>query len=269
MNTRALTLALIIAGIAMYMVYTYVEGQEAQQIKKFGVEKSVVVAKVDIEELELIDDSKVTVRSVPQSFIQPGAFMEIKELTNTIATVPILKDEQLTKTKVTYPGAKTGLSRQVSLGKRAFALAVTPQSAVGKLIKPGDRVDVIAAIDYGSGRKDLDKVQTVLQDVFVLSTGRSVTNALPIFGVKTPDEIKKVNATVYENYDTVTLEVEPYEAQKLVYILQRMNAFPFLSLRNNSDKKRENVPPTDIFDILGDDKVEARKYFDERYKKAR
>ena len=58
MNTRAFTLALVIASIAMFMVYTFID--EEQNFKtKFGREVPVVIAKVDIQELELIDDSKL------------------------------------------------------------------------------------------------------------------------------------------------------------------------------------------------------------------
>ena len=157
MNTRAFTLALIIAGMAMFMVHTYVEDKESQYKKEFGERRTVIVAKRDIQELELIDDTKVQVKSIPQNFAPPSSFSEIKDVENTIATVPIIKGEIITKPRVTYPGAKTGLSRQVSLNKRAFALNITERQAVSKLIKPGDRVDIIAAIDYSSGRKRYSK----------------------------------------------------------------------------------------------------------------
>ena len=95
MNTRAFTLALVISLIAMFMVYTYMEDQKSALIKRYGTESSVVVAKSDINELDLIDESKIQVISVPQSFLQPGHFKSMKEVENTVATVPILKGEQL------------------------------------------------------------------------------------------------------------------------------------------------------------------------------
>ncbi len=262
MNTRAFTLALIIAGLAMYMVYTYVDSQESSMKRQYGTDSSVVIAKADIQELELIDDSKVTVISVPQNFLMPGHFKNMKEVENTVATVPILKGEQITKPRVTYPGAKTGLARQVSIGKRAFSLTVTEEQAVGKLIKPGDRVDVVAAINYASGFLPLKKVQTVLQDVLVLSTGRRITNSIPLIGIKTPRVIRKMNLSTYEKYNTVTLELEPYQAQKMIFLIANLNTRPFLTLRNNNDKKRPDPPATGIFDVIGKDKGEARKYFD-------
>ena len=68
MNTRAFTLALVIAAGAMFMVWTYIEDQKSALIQTFGLENSVVVAKIDIKEFELIDDSKVTVMNVPAKF---------------------------------------------------------------------------------------------------------------------------------------------------------------------------------------------------------
>jgi pilus assembly protein CpaB len=268
MNTRAFTLALIISIFAMFMVYTYIDDQKSEVIKRYGTQSSVVVAKEDINAYELIDDSKIRVASVPKSFLMPGHFKTMKELENTMATVPVLKGEQITKPRVTYPGMSTGLSRQVSVGKRAMAITVTERQAVGKLIKPGDRVDIITSIDYSSGQKDKQKIQTILQDVLVLSTGLSMTNSIPVIGVKTPREIRKMNLETYANYNTVSLELDPYEAQKLAYLLTYSAREPFLTLRNNSDQKIVRIESTGIFDVLGDEEREAaRAYFAEQYQR--
>lgn len=269
MNTRAFTLALIISGVAMFMIYTYIEDQKNVIVKQYGQPMSVVVAKVDINELELIDDSKVTVTTVPRSLLSPGYFKEVKEVENTVASVPILKGEQITKPRVTFPGAQTGLSRQVSAGKRAMSLAVNEQSGVGKLIKPGDRVDVIAVLDIGNGRQDLMKTKTVLQDVLVLSTGQNITNSLPMIGVEVPKVVKTMNLNTYVPYNTVTLELDPYQVQKLMLTLTIAKNKPFLSLRNNADKEVVRIKSTRFFDVLDEDAEEAKAYFAEKFKKGR
>ena len=267
MNTRAFTLALVIAGIAVFMVYTYLEDQKSTYISKYGTEVSVVVAKRDIKELELLDDTMLIVKPVPKSFASPGSFTTIKSLENTMATVPIMAGEQVTKPRVTYPGSKTGLSRQVSIGKRAIAIQISERQAVSKLIKPGDRVDILAPIDISNGQKDMQKTSTILQDVLVLSTGKSMTNAIPIYGVKTPREIKTMKAQVYDRYDTVTLELTPYEAQKLIFLIYWTGARPWLSLRNNNDKKIERFKPTDIFEVIGEEgRAEAKAFFQQQKK---
>lgn len=266
-NTRAFTLALVIAGISVFMVYTYIEDQKSGIIKTYGREGTVVIAKADINEFELIDDSKVTTKTVPQNFLPPGHFKTIKEVENTIATVPILKNEIITKPRVTYPGAQTGLSRQVSSGRRAIAITVNEKTAVGQLIKPGDRIDLLARMDFAGGRKDLEKMKTILQDVLVLSTGYNMTNSLPLVGIANEKEIRKMNLNTYTRYNTVVLELDPFQAQKLAFVLASLDPNPYLILRNNSDKKILRLPATKIFDVLGEDANEAKEFFLEKYKK--
>ncbi len=267
MNTRAFTLALVIAIFAMFMVHTYVEDQKTELVKRYGSMTSVIVAKKDIGEYELIDDSKVTIISVPQRFVSPGSFKTMKEVENTIATVPILKDEQITKPRITYPGESTGLSREVSVNKRAVSITVSDQTSVSKLIKPGDRVDVLAAIDY-SGRRDRQKIMTILQDVRVLSTGRNISNNLPVIGVQTPKVIKQMKLNTYSNYNSVTLELDPFEVQKLIWLYQYGESTPYLILRNINDKEKVRIEGTRLYDILGEkDQVEAKKFFQDKYEK--
>lgn len=259
MNSRAFTLSLVIAGIAVFMVQSYISGREAQFVQAYGNSVPVVVAKTDIKELELIDDRKVQIATVPQKFKSPGAFTKIEELYNTIASVPIKKGEQITNPRITYPGSRSGLSRQISIGKRAFSIQVSEGQAVSKLIKPGDRVDVMTMMDYAGGRKEMIKVKTVLQDVYVLATGLNVTKEIPLVGMKIDKEIRKMNLNNYTNFSTVTLELTPYEVQKMIFLITSSNVY--LSLRNNDDKKLESISGTKLYDVLGDDAGEAKAYF--------
>jgi pilus assembly protein CpaB len=264
MNSRAFTLSFVIAAVAMFMVYSYMDGKEKTYIEKYGNELPVVVAKVDINELELLDDSKVTITKFPKTFLAPGHIKDIKEVYNTIATVPILKGEQITIPRITYPGSGTGLSRQVSIGKRAFSISVSETAAVGKLIKPGDRVDILAVPDYSGGRKDLPKSKTILQDVLVLSTGLSITNSIPMVTVKSEnDSLRKLKLNNFTNYNTVTLELDPFQVQKMVF-LNWLGATVTLSLRNNDDKKVVRIQGTRLFDVLDEDAAEAKSYFMEQ-----
>ena len=266
MQTRSFSLALIIAVIAMLMVQTYIDDEKSKLIGLYGKQGPVLVAKVDIDELELIDDSKVYTKNIPEKFQSPGHFKSEKEVKNTIATVPIKKGEQITKPRVTYPGAKTGLSRQVALGKRAMAISISENQAVGHLIKPGDRVDILVPVDYASGRKDIQKLTTILQDVLVLSTGFNMTNSIPMIGLKTESEIRKLNLNTVNKYNTITLELTPFQAQKLAFMLTYSGFRPIMSLRNNNDKEILSIKPTRLFDVLGKEEAsDAKSYFEEKY----
>ncbi|MCB9094548.1 MAG: Flp pilus assembly protein CpaB [Halobacteriovoraceae bacterium] len=260
MNSRAFTLSLLIAGIAMFMAYSYIDSKESEFIKIYGNPQPVVIASTDIRELELIDDTKVRIVNIPKKFAMPGHIKKIEEVINTIATVPIKKDEQITKPRVTQPGARTGLANQISVGKRAYAVNVSASQAVGKLLKPGDRVDVLSIISYAPGQVDKMKVKTVLQDVYVLSTGLKVTNALPLAYVERNEELRRINLNRHTDYNTVTLELSPHEIQKLVFLINSGSRI-HLSLRNGDDKTVERLPATQLYDVLGEDAGEARNYY--------
>lgn len=263
MNSRAFSLSLVIAAIAIFMVWSYLDGREAQYVEEYGKPSPVVVAKTDIKELDMIDDRSLKIENIPQKFQMPGHFTKIEELYNTIASVPIKQGEQITRPRITYPGAQSGLSRNINPGKRAFSINVSEMQAVSKLVKPGDRVDVLALIDYAGGKKERMKVKTVLQDVLILSTGLYVTNSIPLVNIKDPDGVREMKLNTYTNYNTVTLELNPFEVQKLIYLISGGGTI-FLSLRNNDDKTIERIQATRLWDILGDDAPEAKSYFAEQ-----
>ena len=264
MNTKAFTTSLILAALAVMMVLSYISSRETELISEYGDSTPVVVAKEDIKELEIIDDRKVQLKNIPKSFQMPGHFESVEQLYNTIAAVPIKAGEQITAPRVTYPGAQSGLSRQVSIGKRALSIQVTEGQSVSRLLKPGDRIDVLALVDYAAGKKEKLKVKTVLQDVLILSTGLFVTNSIPLVNVGgANDSSRQMKLNSYTNYNTITLELTPFEVQHMVFMMSSGNGI-YLSLRNNDDKNIERIKATRLFDVLGEDAAEAKTYFAEQ-----
>ena len=253
MQNRAFTISFIVAALAVSMVYSYVSSTEEAYRLKYGKEVTVVVAKKDIRELDILDETNLTMISMPASFKQPGTSQNIEEVRGALAIAPILKDEQITRSKLTQTGVRSGLARQVSVGKRGVTIAVNEQNAVAKQIKPGDRVDVLATYDpTGSGNPIHKEVRTVLQDVLVLATGKFVNNTTPIILERDPFNTSakptKVQITEYNQYSNLTLEVDPFEAQKLVYANQNMGIY--LVLRNNDDNTKEDLARTKMEDVV-------------------
>ncbi len=263
MNSRAFSTSLIFALVAVFMIYSYISSKETELVSEYGNMTPVVVAREDIKELEVIDDRKVKLENIPAKFQMPGHFKRVEDLYNTIAAIPIKKGEQITVPRVTYPGAQSGLSRQISIGKRAYSIRVTEDQAVGRLIKPGDRVDILALVDYAAGKKEKLKVKTVLQDVLVLSTGLFVTNSVPVINIKSENDSRQMKLNSYTNYNTLTLELTPFEVQKMVF-LNTAGSGIYLSLRNNDDKAFEKITATRLYDVLAEDATEAKTYFAEQ-----
>ena len=107
------------------------------------------------------------------------------------------------------------------------------------------------------------KVKTVLQDVYVLATGLNVTKEIPLIGMKVDKEVRKMNLNNYTNFNSVTLELKPYEVQKMIYLITAGNGI-YLSLRNNDDKAIERISGTRLYDVLGEDAQDAKAYFAEQ-----
>lgn len=270
MQNKSMLMALIIASGATFLVWSYVDDADKKAQARFGGQVIVMKAKRDINEAELIDDSMIEKVTIPETFKEPSAIYfdpkmseeeqqkSLKGLEGTVATVPIKKGEQITRNKMSEMGARTGLSPQVSPGRRAVAIQVNEQTSVSKLIKPGDRVDLIAVLDKGGGDKKNKVAKTLFQDVVVLSVGKNVTNNIAAvqerLGSKTV--VRSLNEDL--NYSTITVELEPLQAQTLALVIAQGDNSLMFSLRNNDDSERLNLGGTILEDVLSADALRGR-----------
>jgi pilus assembly protein CpaB len=273
MNNKALTLSLLMAAVAVFFIYSYVSNIEEEQKKRFGTEVVVIKAKKNIKEMDTMDETMIIADLVPKKFLEPAAISyetqdtadkaivrSMKSLAGSVAIVPIRKGEQITYSKITEPSVRTGVSPQIAIGKRAVSIPVNNITGVSKLIKPGDRVDVISIIDVGGG-KDAKLTKTVLQDVVVLAVGLSVTNNVARaiepdpFGGK--DKIRNLASDT--SFATITLEVDPQQVQLITTVLNNGENSLTLSLRNNDDSELVPLMSTTIYDVLGPDAAKIQR----------
>lgn len=269
MNNRAMTLAILIALFSVFLVSSWVSEVEEKAQKRYGTQVLVVKAKQDIKENENITEQMITLEAIPKTFLEPNAIsferrsddpdtqMSVKSLANTVAIVPIKKGEQISFNKITEPGVRMGLASQVTPGRRAIAIKVEEETAVSRLIKPGDRIDLIAVIDRGGGRENRI-ARTLLQDVVVLSVGKNVTNNIPrIFEFEGGKErIRSLSQDI--SYSTITIEVDPVQAQAIVLVTGNAENKVIISLRNNDDTERVNLGVTALTDVIDGD-MKARR----------
>ncbi len=249
-ETRTLWISIASAVFAVVLLYGWAQDKRATMARKFGQTKTVVVARADILEMEIIDESKLEVVEKPSDFIQPSAVQNPIDIVGQIALAPIKKGEQILDTKLTMIDKSTGLSMQIAPGKRAVTIPVNEVQGVAKLIKPGDRVDIIAAVDDGQGVNKERKIRTILQNVAVLATGQQVVDNLPIEVIQGNSEEYEIrNLRVENNYSNITVEVSPSEAQDLLY-LTSIAAPVFLTLRNPNDRVTNLLPLSDVNKVL-------------------
>ena len=250
-ETRTLWISVGAALFAVFLLYSYTQEKSAELTKKFGAKQRVVVAAQDINEMETIDESMLQVVEKPVSFIEPQAVTDVEQAVGFITLAPIKKDEQVLQTKVTRPGPLTGLALQVSPMKRAVAIPINEVNGVGKLLKPGDRIDIVAAVDVGKGMQQRREVKTLMQDVTILATGINVVNDVPALYEKVGNQESLRSLQKDTNFNTITVEASPEESQDLIFLLSTSPGSLFLTLRHPSDHQKRRYPESTIETLLG------------------
>lgn len=239
------------ALFAVFLLYSYTQNKSAQLTRKFGAKERVVVASQDINEMQTIDETMLQVVEKPVDFIEPKAINDPELAIGQVALAPIKKGEQVLQSKIIRPGPVTGLSLQIAPSKRAVTIPIDEMRGVAKLINPGDRVDLIAALDVGKGVNEKREIKTIMEDVVVLATGQRVTNELPRL-FETHGQKEYVNNLRREKtFDTITVEASPQEAQDLIYILSTSPGSLFMTLRHPSDHAKKRLAETTIESLLG------------------
>ncbi len=258
-DTKTLWISVGAALFSVFLLYSWMQEKNKEVTIKFGKRKTVVVAKQDINEMYPMDETLVEVKEIPEEFVMPQAVTDPSELRGFVALTPIIAGEQILRTKISQPGALTGLSYQVAPGKRAITIPVDAMRGVAKLLKPGDRVDMIASVVSGSGQNQKREVKAIMQNVIILATGTTVQNQIPadyeLDKSGTNYLIKSLSKNT--NYDSITIEASPAEAQKLIYIMATNPADLFMTLRNPSDTGAIGKLTTSVEDVLGRSSVKT------------
>ncbi len=249
-QTRTLWISVGSALFAMLLIYSYSQEKKAEYDKKFGAAKRVLVASKDILEMQTVDDTMVQIEERPTEYIQPGFVENPEDAVGLVAAAPIKKGEQILVTKLLAPGPNTGLSLQVAPSKRAVTIPVDDVRGISKLVRPGDRIDILTAVETGAGSSKKTEVKTLLQDVTVLATGIQVTNNIP--RSLEPDGKQYRNLRGDLSFTTVTVEASPQEAQDLIAIQASFPGSIYLTLRHPSDRAKQGLRTSSLESVLND-----------------
>ncbi len=264
-ETRTLWISVAAGLFAVFLLYSYSQEKKSEYDKKYGSRKRVVVAKVDIAAMQTLDDTMLDILEKPVDFIEPEAMTDPQIAVGQVAATAIKKGEQVLSTKLLIPGPDTGIALQIAPNRRAISIPTDEIRGIGKLIRPGDRIDIIAALDVGKGANQKREIKTILQKVPVLATGVNIVNNIPrLLDVETnPKDPAWVRLASDSDYSTITVEVSPEDAQKLVYILSTAPGNLFLSLRNPNDiTNKRNLRVTTVESVLGKTQIsQIRKTF--------
>ena len=215
MDKKNLMLPLLIAVAAAVIYWLVLTSREKELTQGMEMGK-VLIAKLDIPPRTVIKEDLVDIAEVPRRYMQHGVReiktqSDIKLISNLVSAVRISKGNQITDSALLSLSPEAGLSVKVPLGQRGITLPV--DNDLIKLVKPGDRVDLLVTFDaaMADGRKEKVTV-TLLQNVLVLGVGQNLGQGMAS-GQATSQA--KAQAESFSDKGSLSLAMNPVETQYL------------------------------------------------------
>lgn len=286
---KPIVISAVCLMIALGLISAFTSVRLSELTRDFGEPLEVVVAAQDIPEYGLIRPEMLKTVRIYKKFVQPQTIVvdgenseslesAVQQIAGKSAFVPIYANEQVTLTKLVHQDGKPVLDRQLEKNNRAVTIQIAPHTGVGKLIRPGNRVDILAAIKYEQGGKFQVEVKTVFQNVLVLATGKSIVNSVPsrinravlssLEGEFETQRRKDLYTTQIDpsttsrpddNYTNITVQLPPADAEKLL-VLQHEIGDPslYFTLRNSADTNVAALLTTLLDNVLGPNSAYGR-----------
>ncbi|PIX15906.1 MAG: Flp pilus assembly protein CpaB [Elusimicrobia bacterium CG_4_8_14_3_um_filter_50_9] len=255
-NRKVILIAAVFGVMAVLLVQAFLSNVENKY--KVGAELiNVLVAKGYISEGTLVTEYMVDTKRIPRNYVQPGAVTTVRQLMNeqgmyvNATLVPILEGEQVTSTKLVQPGKETGMSIVIPEGYRAVSIAITDVTGVARLIKPGDRVDVIGTSEFVMKHRPMVRSFTAFQNILVLAYNQNIMGTVIAPEKKSEQGMgmgELSQEDKHEQIPTVTLALTPDQAQKITH-LAKIGEIQ-LSLRPIGEKATPSLSVIDTDDLL-------------------
>jgi pilus assembly protein CpaB len=197
-------LALVMGIITTFLFFQYTQQMNTAKVATVQT-VDVVVAKEKIEKNEKISADKLEIVQMSAKTVLPGSLKSIAEGEGKLATAMIQKGEPILSHRLgTEKEEAMYVSRKVRDGYRAVSVGVNINQSVSNLLEPEDEVDVVfTKIVKNKAKENVPLSYIILSNARVLAVGRKML---------TPEDTKEP----YTEYSSVTLELKPEDAVKLV-----------------------------------------------------
>jgi pilus assembly protein CpaB len=223
-RVKNITIAVALALVAALLTSFYVTNYQ-RNVRQDETNVPIWVAKgdipagtsgADIERKGMLEKSEIVRRSVV-----PGAISNPDQVAELVTTQPIFAGEQVSTRRFSTPSQR-GIKAQLTGVQRAIEVDGDQHSLLAGTLKVGDKVDVVATFDVGSGAGGGGAAFTriVLRDIEVLRAPASVnasekltsaSNRGGAFSVMlkiTDTQVQKLH-WVYTNAEEWHLELRP------------------------------------------------------------
>lgn len=237
MNSRRITLivAIVLAVTTGLLTLRYLNSVNQTAQVAVVESKPVVIASRDIPTRAKITPDMLTLVKRPANEVEPGAIADPHMAIGDVSLIAIPMNSTITDSKIGQPAA-VGLTARIKPGMRAVTIPVDAIKSVNGLIQPGDRVDVLASVQKGSG--DRPRTYAIIRGALVLALNSTIE--------PTPDQ-SPAPGTSGNVPQTVTLGVTVQQADLLT--VADLNTTLRLALRSpNEPLRAEAEEPLDFQD---------------------
>lgn len=227
MKSKSMVLLAVAAGcglVAMLGVQQMLSSGKSRDAKV-----RILISKVDIDAGVKLDKTNVGFKEWPKDSVPEGAIFKEDEYAERALKNGVGPGQPIIRTGLGEKG-KFGTALQIPDGMQVVSVSVNQQMTHSGLLKPGDYVDITAAIEYMSAKTGGGKrteVKKVLQCVKIFAVGDKVIGAEEQVDPKAkgPKEVKVVSFLVY-----------PLQAQLLMLADKKSKGNLQLALRSATDK---------------------------------
>jgi pilus assembly protein CpaB len=232
----AVALGVLAAGLGWYYLRAS-EREIAASLEKDAdsQRRDVVVARQALADGVNVMPNMVAKRSVPNEYVHNDALTPetFQQFVGRTLTVPVAPGKPLLASFFAQP--RKVFAQEIEQGVRAVTIPVDEISSISGMLRAGDRIDFMYVVDKGAAAAggEPSVVVPLLQDVEVRATGQITSEQFAALR-RRPDVAADADPYAQQRYSTVTVAIQPQDAQKLI-LAQRLGKI-VAALRNPEDR---------------------------------
>jgi len=217
MEKKGVLIPMLLALIAASIYWWILSSKESELSKAYEVGQ-VLVAKYDLPARTILKEDLVEIVGMPRKYMEKDVYeirnpSDIKLVVNLVSAIRIPKGNQVTQSALLALSPEAGLSVKVPPGFRGAILPV--ENELLKLVKPGDRVDILVTFEAVMGDNRKERVTaTILQNALVLGVGTNLGQGLNMDAAK-QKAAAEAAAQAFSDKGVLSLSLNPIEAQYL------------------------------------------------------
>ncbi len=172
---RAAVIGVLVGGVASFLVWSYLKRFEDEA--SGGPKVQVLTVVRTLEPGSVIKEADIGERGIPQAYVDSRAIRSIdrQRITNLRVSSAIDAQQVLNWSDIVSTNDERIMSSLIQPGMRA--VTVHTEGRGSALVRPGDRVDVIATVPQPGSNEHRTGV-VLLQNILVLGRSQTGSNAL-------------------------------------------------------------------------------------------